>query len=75
MPIEIRELIIEGSLAKFEQQGEDRTELPTGKDLEALKEELLATIQSSGNSSGQQREFRESILREVRRMLDERWRR
>jgi len=76
MPIEIKELIIQGSLARTEDQGEESTKLLTDEDLTKIKDEVSESARASGGLSPEQRRvLKNEILQEVRKMLDDRWRR
>lgn len=76
MPIEIRELIIEDSLARTEDRGNSSEQLLTSSDKEIIKEEVIAEIRSGGTLKAEERrELIEEILSEVRKILDDRWRR
>lgn len=77
MPIEIRELIIEGSLNRQEDQGEESTQLLTQDDLEQLREELTNAGVSDGTglTSSQKRQLMDEILQEVRKLIEDKWRR
>lgn len=77
MPIEIRELVIQGSLARDEDRGDQSEKLPLEKDLDALKEDIISTMNSQGGSlaTDQRRQLIEEIMREVRKLMDDRWRR
>ncbi len=76
MPIEIRELVIEGSLSRPEDREAHSTQLLTTKDIDDVKREVAESIRSEGALSTEQRqELIDDILREVRKMLDDRWRR
>lgn len=77
MPIEIRELVIRGSLARDEDRGDQSEKLPLEKDLDALKEDIISTMNSQGGSlaTDQRRQLIEEIMREVRKLMDDRWRR
>lgn len=71
MPIEIRELIIEASLARPEDQGEESVELLTGEDREELINEIKERIVSDGDllSSGLKRQ----IIAECMEKFREEW--
>lgn len=76
MPIEIRELIIQGSLARTEDQGEESAKLLTSEDIAKIKEEVVDSFQSSGGlTSEQRRTLTNEILQEVKKMLEDNWRR
>ncbi|MTB52943.1 DUF5908 family protein [Lewinella sp. W8] len=78
MPIEIRELIIEASLARSEDRGEESARLLTEKDLEELRETLgSGGGQGASNSltTSYRQKLVEEILREVKKMLEEERRR
>lgn len=74
MPIEIKELIIEGNLVSNEEPDADAVKLLTQKDFEKLKEEIMGGG-GGGLSPTARRELMADILREVRKMLDDSWRR
>lgn len=76
MPIEIKELVIEASLAKSPDKEEEAAQLLTEKDMDVITEKVTESVRSSGAiTSEQRRELMEDILREVRKMLDDSWRR
>lgn len=76
MPIEIRELILSGSIAREEDKGEESVKLLTEKDLETLKQEVTANLKEEGGLTGEaKRELMDEVLREVRKIIDEKWRR
>ncbi len=77
MPIEIRELVIEASLARTEDQGEDSTQMLTEEDREELKEEILQSLQNGDDllPPAARQALLEDLLREVRKLLDEERRR
>lgn len=76
MPIEIRELIIEGSLARPEDQGEESTKLLTKEDIAKIKGDVMDSIMESGGlSPGQRKELIDEVLVEVRKIMEDRWRR
>jgi hypothetical protein len=77
MPIEIRELIIEANVAPpEEQQQEDLAGQLTSEEMSSLKQEVIASITSDGVlTSTQLKELKEEILREVRKMMEDNWRR
>ncbi len=76
MPIEIRELVIQGSLARKEDQGEASAKVLTEEDISQIRDEVMEAVRSSGGLSAEQRrKFMEEILGEVRKIMDDRWRR
>jgi len=76
MPIEIRELVIQGSLARTEDRGEESAKVLTNEDIAQIKDEVLEAVRSSGGLSPEQRrKFIEEIMLEVRKAMDDHWRR
>lgn len=76
MPIEIRELIIEGSLARVEDRGEGAVKILTEEDIKEIKREITESVAAEGGmTSEQKRQLKEELLREVRKLLDDKWRR
>ncbi|MBC6996654.1 DUF5908 family protein [Neolewinella lacunae] len=77
MPIEIRELVIEASLARAEDQGEDSTKMLTEEDREELKEEILQSLQNVDDllPPAARQALLEELLHEVRKLLAEERRR
>ncbi|WP_020570427.1 DUF5908 family protein [Neolewinella persica] len=77
MPIEIRELIIKGSLARDEDRAEEGTQVLTEADISPLKEDIIKTLNAEGVrlAPEDRRQLMDDLLREVRKMMDDRWRR
>ncbi len=77
MPIEIRELIIKGSLARDEDRAEEGTQVLTEADISPLKEDILHTIHAEGVrlAPADRQQLLDDLLREVRKMMEDRWRR
>jgi len=77
MPIEIRELIIEGSLVRDEDRGEDSAKVLTEEDIEQIKGDIISTMNAEGGSIAPEprRQLMDDILREVKKLMDDHWRR
>ncbi|MEM9928487.1 MAG: hypothetical protein AAF840_01585 [Bacteroidota bacterium] len=76
MPVEVKELIIKDSLARKEDQGAASTQLLTSEDLERIKAEILKELLSSDLlAKVQQQALKQEILQEVRKMIEDKWRR
>jgi hypothetical protein len=77
MPIEIRELVIQANLVNDEGRDEDSTQVLTEEDISTLKEDIVNTINKQGVRlmPDARRQLMDDILREVKKMMDDRWRR
>ena len=77
MPVEIKELIIEGNLVRrMEDSAEPPGQLLTAVDKDNIKAEVIAEIRADKVlGTTERRELIEEILGEVRKMLEDGWRR
>ena len=74
MPIEIKELIIEASLAREDDRGEESTNLLTEEDAERITEDIIQQLRGGGISAADKRAIIAEMKREVRQMLEAQWR-
>ena len=77
MPIEIRELIIEGRVVRDEDQTGSSAQVFTEEGSRRLKEDIINTVNTEGVrlAPDARRQLMDDILREVSKMMDDRWRR
>lgn len=73
MPVEIKELIIEGRITSDPELA--NSEMLTSKDEARIATEVMDKIHAQGGlTPGQRKELIEEMKREVRKMLEEQWR-